>query len=192
MMDNNEIIHRYTYLVKIIAAKYCRYGVAFDDLLQEGLIGLLEAEKRFDPRKEVKFSTYASHWIKKKMLEALNRERKVSLNAVHLEIEEMDSLVEIPAEVAVQTLPSLQLPKDFPEREAKILRFVFEEHKTLREIADILGIAREKVRQLQQLAFRRIRLNPKLTQALSGFNDIAVNTSGKGTHDSRAIDQFEP
>ncbi len=51
-------------LVIAIAMKYRRYGLAAADLIQEGHVGLLESAARFDPAREVRFSTYATWWIR--------------------------------------------------------------------------------------------------------------------------------
>lgn len=51
-------------LVIAIAAKFRRYGLPMSDLAQEGHVGLLEAAARFDPEREVRFSTYATWWIR--------------------------------------------------------------------------------------------------------------------------------
>jgi RNA polymerase sigma-32 factor len=51
-------------LVIAIASRFRRYGLQMPDLIQEGHIGLLEAAARFDPEREVRFSTYATWWIR--------------------------------------------------------------------------------------------------------------------------------
>jgi RNA polymerase sigma-32 factor len=51
-------------LVISVAAKFRRYGLSMGDLVQEGHIGLLEAAARFDPHRGVRFSTYATWWIR--------------------------------------------------------------------------------------------------------------------------------
>jgi RNA polymerase sigma-32 factor len=51
-------------LVIAIAAKFRHFGLPMGDLIQEGHVGLLEAAARFDPDREVRFSTYATWWIR--------------------------------------------------------------------------------------------------------------------------------
>ncbi|MDK9697316.1 MAG: RNA polymerase factor sigma-32 [Siculibacillus sp.] len=51
-------------LVIAMAARFRRYGLPQADLIQEGHVGLLEAAQRFEPEREVRFSTYASWWIR--------------------------------------------------------------------------------------------------------------------------------
>jgi RNA polymerase sigma-32 factor len=51
-------------LVIAIAARYRHYGLPMADLVQEGHVGLLEAAARFEPERDVRFSTYATWWIR--------------------------------------------------------------------------------------------------------------------------------
>lgn len=51
-------------LVIAIAARFRHYGLPIADVIQEGHVGLLEAAARFDPDREVRFSTYATWWIR--------------------------------------------------------------------------------------------------------------------------------
>ncbi len=51
-------------LVIAMAARFRRFGLSPADLIQEGHVGLLEAAARFEPEREVRFSTYASWWIR--------------------------------------------------------------------------------------------------------------------------------
>jgi RNA polymerase primary sigma factor len=66
-----EMIERNLGLVHAIARTYRGRGVPFDDLVQEGTVGLVKAAERFDHRREVKFSTYAVWWIRRSILDAL-------------------------------------------------------------------------------------------------------------------------
>jgi len=54
-------------LVISMAAKFRSFGLSASDLIQEGHIGLLEAAARFEPEREVRFSTYATWWIRAAM-----------------------------------------------------------------------------------------------------------------------------
>ena len=51
-------------LVIAMASRFRHYGLSMADLVQEGHIGLLEAAARFDPSREIRFSTYATWWIR--------------------------------------------------------------------------------------------------------------------------------
>jgi len=46
------------------ATRYRSYGLALSDLVQEGTVGLMQAAERFDPERQVRFSTYAIWWIR--------------------------------------------------------------------------------------------------------------------------------
>lgn len=59
------------FVVKV-AKDYRGLGLAFEDLLNEGNLGLIEAAERFDTERGVKFITYAIWWIRKSILRALS------------------------------------------------------------------------------------------------------------------------
>lgn len=71
-------------LVVPIARKYKGVGLSFQDLLQEGSIGLIEAANRFDPGRGFKFSTYATYWIKQKISRAIAEQNKVVKVPAHI------------------------------------------------------------------------------------------------------------
>ncbi|WP_300377141.1 RNA polymerase factor sigma-32 [Henriciella sp.] len=60
----HELTSAYMRLVISMASKFRHYGLALSDLVQEGNVGLMQAAARFDPAREVRFSTYASWWIR--------------------------------------------------------------------------------------------------------------------------------
>ncbi|NMG40699.1 RNA polymerase factor sigma-32 [Chelativorans sp. ZYF759] len=68
---DQQALHRITMahmrLVISMASKFRHFGLSMGDLIQEGHIGLLEAAARFDPTREVRFSTYATWWIRASM-----------------------------------------------------------------------------------------------------------------------------
>ncbi len=60
----HELTTAYMRLVISMAGKFRHYGLPISDLVQEGSVGLMQAAARFDPEREVRFSTYASWWIR--------------------------------------------------------------------------------------------------------------------------------
>jgi RNA polymerase primary sigma factor len=64
-------------LVVRIAKKYMTPDVSLLDLIQEGNLGLIKAAAKYDYRKQVRFSTYASWWIKQAIVRALSNKRRV-------------------------------------------------------------------------------------------------------------------
>src|SRR3546814_6298939 len=68
-----ELIRAYTLLVVSLATKFRNYGLPMSDLIQEGTLGLLQAAGRFEPERNVRFSTYASWWIRSAMQDSILR-----------------------------------------------------------------------------------------------------------------------
>jgi RNA polymerase primary sigma factor len=67
-------------LVVKIARSYLNTGIPFLDLIQEGNVGLIHAAERFNPNKQVRFSTYAGWWIRQSILRYLvNKHRLIRL-----------------------------------------------------------------------------------------------------------------
>ncbi|MBS7537916.1 RNA polymerase factor sigma-32 [Ancylobacter lacus] len=60
----HALIRSHMRLVGAIARRFRNYGLPMADLVQEGHVGLLEASTRFQPERDVRFSTYASWWIR--------------------------------------------------------------------------------------------------------------------------------
>jgi RNA polymerase sigma-32 factor len=63
----HELITAYLRLVVAMAARFRHYGLPMSDLVQEGSVGLMQAAARFEPEREVRFSTYATWWIRSAM-----------------------------------------------------------------------------------------------------------------------------
>ena len=73
----HELIESHIRLVVRIASKFKGYGLPIGDLIQEGNTGLLEAANRFDPERNVRFSTYATWWIMAAMQEYIVRNSSI-------------------------------------------------------------------------------------------------------------------
>ncbi len=162
---DRSFIDEYMGLVKSIAGRYSRYGVSFDDLVQEGIMGLFEAKEKFDEKRGVKFSTFAFYFIKGRVLKYLQNEKKVPIAEGDPEQEELKEPVNAPVtKKGTDEKECFEIPTGFPETERKVLVCLYVENKSLREIAEILGYTRERTRQLKQKALRRLRINRKLTE----------------------------
>ncbi len=76
--DNDEkalhkLIRAYTKLVITNAGRFKNYGLPIGDLMQEGNVGLMQAAARFDPSRDIRFSTYANWWIRSSMQDYILR-----------------------------------------------------------------------------------------------------------------------
>jgi RNA polymerase sigma factor (sigma-70 family) len=173
--------HEHQGLVHTIARRYTVPGVSFDDLVQEGLIGLYEAEQRYDPDRKVKFATYASFWVKKRILAFLSRERQhqsrlrvtdepaEEMPDMHGEADDAHPVGHTVAEDRLSMYRELVKSSVSPV-ETEIFLMYFGKLMTLADIAGQLGISTERVRQLKQRLLRKLKINAELTKALYAVN----------------------
>jgi len=80
----NEMIMHHTGIVHMIVRKYYKFlsDDHYDDLFQEGMIGLMTASKKFDPGKKVKFATYAGWWVRSAIQSFIIDERATYFNTI--------------------------------------------------------------------------------------------------------------
>lgn len=75
--QDQHALHRITVahmrLVISMASRFRHFGLSMSDLIQEGHVGLLEAAARFEPSRQVRFSTYATWWIRASMQDFILR-----------------------------------------------------------------------------------------------------------------------
>lgn len=69
----DRLIRAHSRLAVSIAGKFRRYSVPFEDLLQQGNLGLMRAAEKYDPDNGARFSTYAAWWIKASMQDYVMR-----------------------------------------------------------------------------------------------------------------------
>ena len=79
-LAREELVRSNLRLVTSIAKKYQNRGIAMEDLIQEGTLGLIHAVDKYDHRKGFRFSTYATHWIRQALGRAVeNQGRTIRL-----------------------------------------------------------------------------------------------------------------
>jgi RNA polymerase sigma-32 factor len=69
----HELINAYGRLVASMGLKFRNYGLPLADLIQEGNVGLMQAAGRFEPERDIRFSTYASWWVRSAMQDYILR-----------------------------------------------------------------------------------------------------------------------
>lgn len=151
----------------------------YDDLFNEGVFGLMKAIDKFDLDRGVAFSTYAMPWI----FQAISRAYKNKADTIRLPVHRYDA-GESPTMVLsidgyetedgltlldfligdedIEHSPAVDkyLSKVSPSyKEVVVLRYGLDNGKprTLKEVADILGISSERVRQIQQRSLEQMR-----------------------------------
>src|SRR3954451_20864378 len=79
-----KLIEKNLRLVVSVAKKYRGYGVPFEDLIQEGNIGLMKAVDKYDPDRGWRFSTYATWWVRQAVGRAVSDKGRTIRLPVHM------------------------------------------------------------------------------------------------------------
>ena len=121
------------------AKRYRGLGVSFLDLIHEGNIGLIEAARRFDPGRNVKFITYAVWWVRQALMHALSEQAR-----------------------AISLPPKLSSVAARFAREVAALTEQLQRAPTTREIADDLEITEHEVQVLARLGSSDVSLSERV------------------------------
>ena len=162
------------------AKKYRGCGLSFLDLINEGNIGLIEAAKRFDPKKNVKFITYAVWWVRQSIIHALSDQA----GAFRLPQKQANLLYRIGKTISKLTIKLQRNP-------------------TIEQIAEAMKVSASEVTALLQVSDDNISLSTvideehdfhladKLEQKMMPSADSVLMKSSMKIHLTRALEELD-
>lgn len=186
----NRLVEANLRFVVKVASQYRSRGLAFDDLISEGNIGLMKAAAKFDARRGTRFVNFAVVYVRQQIERAIAEQTtiyKVPRDAAASTAARQNSrALSVDAPLGHRTnmsLLSLLVNPHSPladervyseaveqaieqsmmvlnERERQIVSRFFGldgEHETMAEIAEDMGLRRERVRQIRNKAIRRLK-----------------------------------
>lgn len=173
---HERIIKGLSFLVYSNAKPYKGFP-NYEDLVQEGYVGLVKAVQKFDYNLFPNFFVYSERWIRHSIKRAASRfdivycpNRNRVVYAEPSEIGEEKETEETPENIFFESETREQVLKtinQFPERERDIIKRIFglgeyTSPQTLREIGPLHGLTHERVRQIKEQVINKLRKNEKL------------------------------
>jgi RNA polymerase primary sigma factor len=149
-----QLIESNLRLVVRIAKNYITPEVSILDLIQEGNLGLMKAATKYDYKKEVRFSTYASWWIKQSIVRALSNKKRI-----------------------------IRLPHRQEEKLRKInkvynnLSQVLMREPTLVEIAEEIGLEQEEIASVLNSSAAVASLDSKVSEDSGNLHEVIEDIS---------------
>ncbi|MFP4376164.1 MAG: RNA polymerase sigma factor RpoD/SigA [Spirochaetales bacterium] len=144
-----QLIEANLRLVVKIAKAYVSADVGLLDLVQEGNLGLLKAAGKYDHRKQVRFSTYASWWIKQSITRALSNKRR----SIRLPHRKEDALRKI--------------QRAFNSLSQRLMR-----RPSVEEVAKEVGISTEDVVQILNISTGPVSLDSDINSDSGTLHDV--------------------
>ena len=179
LQAHKKLMTAYQPLVFKIAISFQLPEADTMELIQEGMVGLLEAAENYDYTRGVAFSVFASFRIKGSMVDYL---KKSNSRALYLEGdlgsgltlgETLTSAQASPTELAERQLLHEKVTQALgrlPEKEQQVITGMYLEDKTAQSVADAIDISLGHVYRLQKKGVRRIR--GMLSRFIHDFNKI--------------------
>lgn len=183
MTARERLINANLKFVPTVAKQFKGCGLPFADIIEEGNIGLIKAIDRFDPKRDNKVISYAVWWIRKCILEAIDKKGLLdaeNIDDIYKHINEDDEVrpdddnvkVIVPEKVNFEETEEItfnvkqlveELFEGVPERERNIISDYYglygDSPKTLDEIGLEFNLTKERVRQLNEKALKKMRSN---------------------------------
>ncbi|MFQ5482450.1 MAG: RNA polymerase sigma factor RpoD/SigA [Nitrospinaceae bacterium] len=149
----HEMVRRNLKYVVTVANRYKGCHVPLQDLIEEGNIGLIQAAKRFDERRHVKFITYAVWWIRQAILHYLAEQS----GTVKLPVKQAGKLYKI-------------------ERKFSSLAQDLEREPTTAEVAEDLGLSQEEIENILRAYRTHLSLDTPLKEdEVTEYLDLLEN-----------------
>ena len=187
----NKLIKHNLRFVVSVAKKY-RYktDVSFADLISEGNIGLIKAARKFDPTRNIKFSSYAVWWIKSSINECIESYKgNIEYNFVDdyqiVNLVDKDSPYDDVNEEFEKKMNNIQsrksaiedLVKCLEEREKKIIMLFFglgdsEREMNLDEISKEMCLTKERVRQIKDNALVKLKCEALCSDEYETYKEL--------------------
>jgi RNA polymerase primary sigma factor len=125
-----------------IASKYRGMGVPIEDLINEGNIGLIKAIKYFDPKKGVKFLSYAIWWIRQSIMKALD---------------ERSQLIRIPSDQKTKIRKIKKAEMEYFQK--------YGELPTIEELSKITGLPKKEIEASYEIFHKELSLDRPFTES---------------------------
>jgi len=168
------IMQKMSFLVLGHTRQYINFP-NYEDLVQEGLMGLLKAVKKFEWRRYPNFFAFSAQWIRHGVKKAASRFDIVynpnRNRVIYAEPDENETDSDTPEEMFFNQERKDCIDKildEFPERDKKIVQKIFglggRKPETLREIGPQFNLTYERVRQIKNNVMTKLRKNSRLQE----------------------------